>query len=194
MKSSKSNSSSDSHRHENAESLGYGAKRDISIWLDTYNDLFSDFDPRDFAERNLSDDFLHEIRKVTFEDESHVGHIKLLLPQKVRDEQCEEIIAKRIRLHFKINQQRFEDKRNTAKKKGFLYTILGTIMLLAASYFSYQKYDHFIMHVPLVILEPGGWFLLWLGFENIASTTKKASPELIFHNKVAGTKIIFGSI
>jgi hypothetical protein len=30
----------------------------ISLWLATYDDLFSDFDPRSFTKRVLSDDFI----------------------------------------------------------------------------------------------------------------------------------------
>ena len=41
--------------------------RDISIWLETYDDIFSDFDPKAYSERVLSDDFLVEIRKVSYE-------------------------------------------------------------------------------------------------------------------------------
>jgi hypothetical protein len=36
---------------------------EISIWLDSYNDIFSDFDSRPFSERTVSDDFLSEVRK-----------------------------------------------------------------------------------------------------------------------------------
>ena len=34
----------------------------ISLILDSYDDIFSDFDQRDFSERSLSDDFLIECR------------------------------------------------------------------------------------------------------------------------------------
>src|SRR5690349_704077 len=39
-------------------------KSELSIWLDTYDDIFSDFDPRPLNERALSDDFLSEARKM----------------------------------------------------------------------------------------------------------------------------------
>ena len=35
----------------------------ISLILDSYNDMFSDFDPRSFSERALSDDFLSECKR-----------------------------------------------------------------------------------------------------------------------------------
>ena len=33
--------------------------RHVSIWIDSYDDVFSDFDPRSYDERNISDDFLN---------------------------------------------------------------------------------------------------------------------------------------
>ena len=33
----------------------------VSLVLESYNDIFSDFDPRNYSERALSDDFLIEI-------------------------------------------------------------------------------------------------------------------------------------
>lgn len=37
---------------------------EISIWVDTYDDVFSDFDSRPYDNRELSDDFLTEVRKM----------------------------------------------------------------------------------------------------------------------------------
>ena len=39
----------------------------VSLWLDNYDNIFSDFDPRSYAHRELSDDFLIEAKKVTHE-------------------------------------------------------------------------------------------------------------------------------
>lgn len=38
-------------------------KAEISLVLDTYDDIFSDFDPRPYGERALSSDFLDEAKK-----------------------------------------------------------------------------------------------------------------------------------
>ncbi len=42
-------------------------KARLSIWLDIYDDIFSDFDSRPFHERALSDDFIHEAKKMAKE-------------------------------------------------------------------------------------------------------------------------------
>ena len=38
---------------------------DISLWLDDYDDLFSDFDSRNYLKRRVSEDFLEELKSVT---------------------------------------------------------------------------------------------------------------------------------
>ena len=38
--------------------------KDIKIWIDEYDGIFSDFDPRPYSERNMSDDFLNECNKL----------------------------------------------------------------------------------------------------------------------------------
>src|SRR3989338_5447495 len=72
----------------------------ISLWLDTYDDIFSDFDPRHYSERALSDDFLIEAKKASLDKEG--GHIELqfLVPQKIRNVKHESIIKQRLRAHF----------------------------------------------------------------------------------------------
>ena len=49
-----------------------GAK--IFLWLDDFDDIFSDFDPRPYSARELSDDFLDEVRKIAAEMMSN-GHL-----------------------------------------------------------------------------------------------------------------------
>lgn len=39
------------------------SRAEISIWLDSYNDIFSDFDSRPISLRSLSDDFITQVKK-----------------------------------------------------------------------------------------------------------------------------------
>src|SRR4051812_5168600 len=75
--------------------------RDISIWIDNYDDVFSDFDPRPYSERNVSVDFLYEVKRVCHESNFHINELKLLVPERIRDKEKESIIVKRLHLHFK---------------------------------------------------------------------------------------------
>ena len=57
----------------------------ISLILDDYNDLFSDFDPRVYAQRALSQDFLEEAERAAKEKVSGAISLNFLVPEKLRN-------------------------------------------------------------------------------------------------------------
>lgn len=58
---------------------------EISLWLDSYDDIYSDFDSHHYLKRRISEDFLHELRVEMKYKEHHGGDLVLLLPQERRD-------------------------------------------------------------------------------------------------------------
>jgi len=168
--------------------------RNISIWIDTYDDIFSDFDPRLFSERNVSDDFLNELKKVSREDNFHVNELRLLVPEKNRNQENENIISKHLHAFFRKNVHAYEDEVKRLRKTGFLFVIISIFLLMGASYISSLKSENLLLHVLLVLLEPAGWFLIWRGLDNLLSSSRKETPELDFYNKMAKSKIVFVSI
>lgn len=58
---------------------------EICLILDTYDDIFSDFDPRPYDERGLSDDFLSEARKAVKKKPSETIELKFLIPANKRN-------------------------------------------------------------------------------------------------------------
>ena len=34
----------------------------LELWLDSYNDIYSDFDSRHYSKRRISEDFIQELR------------------------------------------------------------------------------------------------------------------------------------
>jgi hypothetical protein len=168
--------------------------RNISIWIDTYDDIFSDFDPRLFSERNISDDFLNELRKVSREDNFHVNEFRLLVPEKNRNQETETIISKHLHAFFRKNVHACQQQVTQLRTKGFLFVIISVFLLMGASYISSLKSENIFMHVLLVLLEPAGWFLIWRGLDNLISSSRQEMPELDFYNKMVKSKIVFVSI
>jgi hypothetical protein len=74
--------------------------REITIQLDVYDDIFSDFDPRPYQERELSEDFLKEIQRRYLEDNRGRFEIHFTIPSSERDTKEEALIKKRLREHF----------------------------------------------------------------------------------------------
>src|SRR3989339_701864 len=53
----------------------------VSMWLDGYDDIFSDFDPRPYSQRSLSDDFLSEAKKVSSGKTGDRLELRFLIPE-----------------------------------------------------------------------------------------------------------------
>lgn len=165
--------------------------RNISIWLDTYDDIFSDFDPRPYSERTLSDDFLVEVRKVCRESDETIHELKLLIPADKRNIPDEEIITKRLNSLFKKGHRKYLEQNKYVLRKGLLFIFTGFLLLLAASYLSAMKSGMLSINVLLVICEPSGWFLVWSGFDSLFYTSKQSKTEFEFYNKLSKSHISF---
>lgn len=166
----------------------------ISVWIDTYDDIFSDFDPRPYENRNISDDFLYEIKKFSSEKDSLITGFTLLIPEAKRDFKVEEIIEKRLHQYFKKTFEHLKRKTHEKRRNGVIQTFLGTVLMIAASYISFINAESFLMHSLFVLFEPAGWFLLWMGLENLIYRSKTEQKELSFYKKIIKTKITFLNI
>jgi hypothetical protein len=166
----------------------------LSIWLDTYDDIFSDFDSRDYQQRALSDDFIHEARKMVKEKPDGQVELKLLMPEELRNENTEEIIAKSVHRQFSHFAQVIKTEMKNIRLQGFLMCATGFILMIVAAYLTTLINKIFYISALQVIIEPAGWFLVWTGFDHIFNSFRKRSPEYIFNKKMAESDIIFLSI
>lgn len=84
-------------------------QKNISLILDSYDDIFSDFDPRPYSEKALSDDFLSECRKASRDKKDDEVELRLLVPAQKREINDETKIKRRLKDHF---QKHFNEKSN----------------------------------------------------------------------------------
>ena len=138
---------------------------ELNLWLDSYDDVYSDFDSRHYLKRRISDDFLHELR-IEIKDREHVARdLVLLLPPERRDETAEKIIAASL-VNFFAGQFRFhEDKCRVKLNKGILLLASGIITMLVNSWVNYRYEVSFPVTALRVLMEPAGWFLLWAALD-----------------------------
>ena len=164
----------------------------ISLALDDYNDLFSDFDPRKYGERALSDDFLAEAKRATRERDAGPIELILMIPNAKRNHNDETIIKKRLRDHFRKHHTVLHNEKNKILYRGLAFTIVGiAIMTLAAYYFFDKAVYDLVSKFLLVLLEPAGWFLFWEGLDQMIFEAKKKTPDLGFYEKMTKCEIKF---
>lgn len=179
------------------EEINHASKYDmlklaeVSILLSSYNDIFSAFDPSAYYERILSDDFLIQANKFSKTKEGNKMTLKLLLPESARNKEDELIIIKRLHSHFKEAYQHVISEVKKTKRKGILFTGIGIILMLTASYLSFMQPEEYHIHFLLVLFEPAGWFLLWVGLDELVYSSKERKTDLDFNSKMAKSEIVF---
>jgi hypothetical protein len=169
------------------------AYANVSIWLESYNDIFSDFDSRPFHERSLSDDFIHEARKMAREKPDGKIELHLIMPSAQRNVDTEAIIIKSLHSYFRHLSIVFGQKITKTKKNGFLMTAIGFALMSLAMYLSNQEEDSVFFNTFRVLLEPACWFLVWTGFDQLYSAYYKKDPDYEFNLRMSHSKISFQS-
>lgn len=166
----------------------------ISLWLDNYDDIFSDFDPRPYSQRALSDDFLSEAKKVSRETKHGKVQLKLLVPSDKRDAGHESVIKRRLRERFKEKFESFQKQKRDIIKQGVFFIIVGIIVMIVATFliFEYEEKSMFVSFL-IVLLEPAGWFLFWEGSNLIVFESKEQKSNLEFYKKMASCEVSFFS-
>jgi len=161
----------------------------IALILDSYEDIFSDFDPRPFSQKALSDDFLSECRRASRDKQEMGLELRLFVPKNKRVASEEIMIKKRLKNHFQKHYLEKIEELNSVKKHGLLWLILGALALLLST--SIEKYQNFLIDFLFIVSQPAGWFLMWSGLEEIFISSKTKKPEIDFYKKMASAKIIF---
>jgi len=167
------------------------AKAEISILLDTYDDIFSDFDPRPYNQRALSDDFLLEAKKATMDREGNF-HLRFLIPRSVRKLDHENTIKKRLREHFRKHALLLEGEIKKVRREGAFMALLGAVLLILATLVAHYFKDKSILFTfLLILLEPAGWFTAWTGLDQLYYTVNEKKPDYIFYEKMTRVEMTF---
>lgn len=166
---------------------------EIGVWIDTYDDIFSDFDSRPFLQRALSDDFLLEMKRASRDKPSGATELKILAPAKIRSFAVEAMIRKRLKEHFRKHYLRIENEIREIKRRGLKMILGGMFMIGIATYLLSLDVKSLWKNFLVVIFEPGGWFLGWTGLDQFFYSINEKKPDLEFYEKMANAEIEFAS-
>ena len=142
--------------------------QDISIAIDSWDDVFSDFDPSPLEQRILSEDFLLELKKRYRETQRGNFIITIYAPLFLKDEASERIISKRLKQYFKFRHLEIQKDINEARRKGVIFIIVGMFFLSNLTMITYFKMlTSLVIDLLSIIVMPLGWFCVWEGFSRI---------------------------
>lgn len=164
---------------------------EIGLWLDTYDDIFSDFDPRPYSQRALSDDFLNEARKASRGKATGSIEIKFLIPKMQRSIPHEQTIKRRLREHFTRHFNSLNNDRKKTIREGTLFVAFGIVTMFITTLIMFEQDKSLLLNFLIILLEPAGWFLFWEGLNQAIFSSRKIRPELDFYEKMTRCEITF---
>lgn len=160
---------------------------EISLRLDHYDDIFSDFDIRPYSKRALSSDFLDEIRRASRDKKDGGIELTLHVPEKERNESREGVIRERLTAHFGKHYNLTLKEKRSYLGRGIVMVILGTVFMITAALIMFKKdpAESLLLSFLIVFLEPAAWFLLWEGMDLLLFSSKEVDSELDFYRKIS---------
>ena len=165
---------------------------EISLLLDSYDDIFSDFDPRPYNQRALSQDFLAESQRAARDKASGQIQLKFMILGSRRDAVHEALIKKRLKEHFKKHLEEARVQVNHIIRQGVVFSVIGVVLMFAATLVLFRSPETTMLTSFLVIfLEPAGWFFFWEGLNLVIFESKKMRPNLKFYEKMAKSELSF---
>lgn len=167
---------------------------EINLWVDKYDDLFSNFDSRPYTHKAWSVDFLEELKRAS-RDKPEEGTELCLAVKEKRDNKKEFMIKKRLHEHFKKHYGMLKQESNKVVGIGVLFIIGGIILMLVASYLLLTgNKSTFLYNFLTVLFEPGGWFLFWEGLRQVIFESRANVHEKRFNKKMISCNIRFKSV
>src|SRR6185503_3874740 len=111
---------------------------ELSLWLDSYDDIYSDFDSRHYLKRRISEDFIDELRMSLKYRTDKPDRLLLLLPAQLRNAEIEKEILSSIKEQLKDRLQISDEKRKRTWLQGLKLLITGMILMAADAFIVYK--------------------------------------------------------
>jgi hypothetical protein len=168
--------------------------REITVALDSYEDIFSDFDPRPYNERELSEDFLKAIHRRYMEGKRGRFELRFTIPAAERDVKEEALIKRRLREHFSFMLRTEQEAVSSTRKRGYAYISLGTAVLLANTFALFVLNEASIIYQILsILLVPAGWYGTFTGIGKVIDDPVEAENRGKLYEKFEHADYIFMS-
>ena len=165
----------------------------IPLVLDSYDDIFSDFDARSYSEKALSGDFLLECKKASVDKNDKI-RLRLFLPKNKRNLLEEIKIKKRLKEHFNKHFRQKKREITGMKMEGAFWAFMGAVMMVVSAFFLGKQDLSFGIHLLTTLVQPAGWFFLWEGLAKILIAPKEKLPDYYFYKKMSGSEISFANL
>jgi hypothetical protein len=162
----------------------------IEVLLDTYDDVYDEWDPSPFKRRDIEDEFDDFVWDSSQDIPlKHKTKLVLYLPESEKNEQKERILREAYDNFYTFRLIRALKAIKTIQKKILLYLILS-VMFLYIGYF-YSAESGIFMSVLKEGIFIGGWVFLWEVFTLVFITLGESRRDIKHTKRILESKICF---
>ncbi|HNT61174.1 MAG TPA: hypothetical protein PKJ97_04325 [Candidatus Bilamarchaeaceae archaeon] len=165
----------------------------IHMSLDSYDDIFSDFDPSPYSERLLSEDFVLEARRRYAERKGGGLELRFSLPAKLRSPKVESLIKRRLKDHFNNKAREGEAEVMKSRMRGAMYFGAGFAVLFFVAFSPDIELLSGLSRFLEVLLVPVGWFGMFGGVDLMVESPRKFEKEMKFNRRLSSATYTFFS-
>lgn len=159
---------------------------EIAIVIDTWDDIFSDFDPRPLNVRTVSGDFVEELKKRYSETTRGKFLINVYAPIQLQNKESEKMVRQRLKKHF--NYIALLEQKTLGKiwRRGVIFIVVGTLALTVLTLITYFRFFNALtIELISIILMPLGWFGIWEGFSKLVDTSPHLQQSIDIFTKLS---------
>jgi hypothetical protein len=163
----------------------------IEVSLDSYDDVYDDWDASPFKKRDIEDEFndfvVNSSQDIPFNFEIS---ILLYLPAAKRDELKEQTLISAYKNYYAYALERLNKSINTLYKRILSYLMLSVFML-GLGYFFFRGAKSIVTSIIHEGIFIGGWVFLWEFFTNIFITRRELQEEYKTIKRLYKSEVIF---
>ena len=163
----------------------------IEVSLDTYDEIYDDWDPSPFKKRDIEDEFTDFVINASQDIPLNFGIIIVLyLPLSKKDNQKEATLISAYKNYYAYALERLNKTKSNLYKKILYYLLFSVFLLTIGSFFFREDQNLFInvLHEGVFI---GGWVFLWEFFTNIFITRRELQEEYGLYKRLYQSDINF---
>jgi len=166
--------------------------REIAVVIDTWDDVFSDFDPRPLSQRTVSGDFVDELRKRYREPRIGDFVITIIAPFALKDKKAERMVTARLKRHFRYRFLQHKKDLAAFRIRGAVFVCIGISALTFLTLATYFKFlSELAIEIAAIVLMPLGWFGFWEGLSKLVDISPSLTRERVFFYKLSQARYRF---
>ena len=160
--------------------------KEITVAIDNWDDVFSDFDPRPLSERTVSSDFVEELKKRYREAQQDNLAITINAPVALKDSVAERMVVKRLKRHFRYIYLLKKKGLIRRRIRGVIFVMIGIASLTFLTLATYYQFlSKLAIELCGIVLMPLGWFGFWEGLSKLVDTSPAFIQEETFFERMS---------